>query len=703
MKYYLTQFARCFFTPFGGFILPLIAWFIYGWLSLSGVISTHISPNIVFGAGMITLLIGTLILIWVILGVKGLNIRTIDHRRKDQQNKHFDLTTKLSLTFLVISTLTLTPILTALYNLMAQSYQAIQSGQKYSVLAAWALLFTCSPINFALLASLFTQLFPDEEKLQASRKSDLPIWRSVWNEAFPPLWLLFTNSTEKEQYNLHGHWRVQAYFTLLYRRWQYFDLKRGLSQQRWLWILIAAALSLLLGKYFIHYFDEWMGLKLQTALSGSNAGAQAANIILFILSAGVLFVIWVFRDQNARWQIENARKDVNLKDFQRISEWAAGMHLPEDKLIEISKTTDANDPKDKRQESSTSIETSLSPKKQHALSRREGGESLQIAAIYQMASFLNGDFGTHFQRPAFRLLTSIYQNLYPESLETFQQATLYTETFSGKTPLTSDTAQKFRNRVNKWRTKTVRPKAQEGIITALDATLFNQHGRVLRQHLGDLPGLILHYADTCRSMLTQPIELMSLNLSGLQAIGADLTEAQLQGADLTEAQLQGADLFKAQLQGADLTEAQLQGADLFSAQLQGANLRGANLQGANLRGANLQGADLFKAQLQGADLRDANLQGADLKGANLQGALVLNGSWDTHTDLRGSDLSQTIIAVGELGWFDDIFTLDRKKTSQLHQQLSAQGATIDERAIPADMDYFNFKTRTWLKSKPEPS
>lgn len=68
------------------------------------------------------------------------------------------------------------------------------------------------------------------------------------------------------------------------------------------------------------------------------------NFIVLIVSAPVAFVIWHFRDENNRQQIENQRKDINLKEFQKLSEWVSGAHLPEIKTV--SKTTQKSSSKD---------------------------------------------------------------------------------------------------------------------------------------------------------------------------------------------------------------------------------------------------------------------------------------------------------------------------------------------------------------------
>ena len=81
------------------------------------------------------------------------------------------------------------------------------------------------------------------------------------------------------------------------------------------------------------------------AIKNSNSNSVGYwNFIILIVSAPVAFVIWHFRDENNRQQIENQRKDINLKEFQKLSEWVSGAHLPEIKAV--SKTTQKSCSKD---------------------------------------------------------------------------------------------------------------------------------------------------------------------------------------------------------------------------------------------------------------------------------------------------------------------------------------------------------------------
>lgn len=79
----------------------------------------------------------------------------------------------------------------------------------------------------------------------------------------------------------------------------------------------------------------------QSSFTEIAKGAGFWNLIIVILGAPVAFVIWIYRDLNNTHQIENQRKDTNLKDFHKLTEWVAGLHILEDKITDTTKTTKA--------------------------------------------------------------------------------------------------------------------------------------------------------------------------------------------------------------------------------------------------------------------------------------------------------------------------------------------------------------------------
>lgn len=103
-------------------------------------------------------------------------------------------------------------------------------------------------------------------------------------------------------------------------------------------VLCAGAMSVII--FVLAYF-----VAIKNSNSNSNGNSVGYwNFIILIVSAPVAFVIWHFRDENNRQQIENQRKDINLKEFQKLSEWVSGAHLPEIKTV--SKTTQKSSSKD---------------------------------------------------------------------------------------------------------------------------------------------------------------------------------------------------------------------------------------------------------------------------------------------------------------------------------------------------------------------
>ena len=95
--------------------------------------------------------------------------------------------------------------------------------------------------------------------------------------------------------------------------------------------------------------------------------------LLLLIGLPVAFLLWHWRDRNVRDQIENARKDTNLREYLEVQKMAAG-------LVE---GTDRDQ----------SVKCQL-----------------QIAALHQIRGFLRGEYGESFRRPAFELLMSGHAN-----------------------------------------------------------------------------------------------------------------------------------------------------------------------------------------------------------------------------------------------------------------------------------------------------
>ena len=113
---------------------------------------------------------------------------------------------------------------------------------------------------------------------------------------------------------------------------------------------------------------------------------QNLAAILTVLSVLVLYVLWVIRDKNKADEIENHRKDINLKDFQQLNMWATGQHFKD--VATIDKDTHP----------------------QIFEQQYDGAMTLKIASIHQLIDFANGKFGKQFKLPARELLLPLLTN-----------------------------------------------------------------------------------------------------------------------------------------------------------------------------------------------------------------------------------------------------------------------------------------------------
>ena len=348
------------------------------------------------------------------------------------------------------------------------------------------------------------------------------------------------------------------------------------------------------------------------------------NFIILVVSAPVAFAIWHFRDENNRQQIENQRKDINLKEFQKLSEWVSGAHLPEIKTMD--KTTQKEGLKDKgeiegelRLIERTTEKTEEYGKKPHAegfdtFGKREGAVALQISAVYNLLPFFRGDYGESFRLPAFNLLKSAWQAMQQDSLKKWE-----------KENLSDDEQQAI--------IEELELKAKSPMGVALTHVLLSLNQKNTQLNLRDFPEMLPNLCLAGMNFHLSGVDEKARDWSGLNLRGVDFREANLREVQFEESQLNRADL-----QYADLSEAKLQNAKLLFAELQNANLSYANLQNANLSYANLQTAYLTEANLQNATLSGVKLQNATLWFAKLQNATLWFAELQ-NAELRECDLS----------------------------------------------------------------
>lgn len=315
--------------------------------------------------------------------------------------------------------------------------------------------------------------------------------------------------------------------------------------------------------HYLAYSDEPIIEVLKNKI-GDSRGLW--TLITAIITAPIAFIIWVFRDINSTQQIENQRKDINLKEFQKIAEWVSGLHLIEDEVTEkiVNQTEQETTRKYTQQSENLSIPT---------FSKKDGAVGLQIAAIYNLLPFYRGEHGESFKKPALNLLLSAWLALQQEAIR-------YLENFDVLT-----NPQEFDDIVEK-----IQENGRSPIGIAITQVLLADGGENLVQYPEVFPNLCLagmdfHLPGLDESVLSLFINIKGKDCSGINLIAANLSEARLDSASLVEARLEGARLVGARLEGASLG-----GARLDRASLRGASLRGARLDRASLIGAHLKGA-----------------------------------------------------------------------------------------------------------------
>lgn len=319
--------------------------------------------------------------------------------------------------------------------------------------------------------------------------------------------------------------------------------------------------------------------------NSSENSVGSWNFIILIVSSPVAFVIWQFRDENSRQQIENQRKDINLKEFQKLSEWVSGAHLPETKAVEKSIT---------KSSFATNDESAVSPKKQiteqieecskeygqkpdtthfDTFGKWDGAIALQISAIYNLLPFFRGDYGESFRLPAFNLLKSAWQTMQQDSLNE-----LMTENLSDEQ--------------RKEIIENLRQKAHSPMGVALTHILLSLNQEGTQLNLRNFPEML---PNIC-------LAGMDFNLSGIKKEAKDLSKLNLQGIDF---------------QGTNLSASNFKETDLFYANLAYANLTSANLSDTILHATNLSFTNLDFSNLSSTYLLDTNLYETKLTSANL--------------------------------------------------------------------------------------
>lgn len=352
--------------------------------------------------------------------------------------------------------------------------------------------------------------------------------------------------------------------------------------------------------HYLAYSDEPIISVLKSKIDDSRG---LWTLITAIITAPIAFIIWVFRDINSTQQIENQRKDINLKEFQKIAEWVSGLHLVEDEVTEQFKNS-ARKRIIKTQRSSNQKETTRKYTQQSenlsipTFSKKDGAVGLQIAAIYNLLPFYRGEHGESFKKPAFNLLKSAWLSMQYKQLSCL-----------------SNRGESVTRAISPIRINGYTP-----LGIAITQVMLCDGGSHFFENHEQFPGICLagmnfHMhgieIDLLKENFMKNARNNKLNFRGANLQGTTLREFDLSTADFTFADISGADLGETILSKAVLSSAICSKTSFVRAKLAG-YLHRYDLDFNTLSTANLYGGHFFKNIFSEKEAKTLKSRGAIL-------------------------------------------------------------------------------------------
>lgn len=249
------------------------------------------------------------------------------------------------------------------------------------------------------------------------------------------------------------------------------------------------------------------------------------TFVSLLFSAPVALFIWHFRDINACQQIENDRKDVNLKEFQKIVEWVGN----------IDSDTDTSSP-------------------------------LVVSSVYNLLPFLRGDRGEDFISPALNLLISAWYKLQEENIRAVRNLKFDSHYFPLKTDH-GNSLEELYDLLNN-----IKNTRDTFLAKAITKVLLSDGGDNLKRDPKIFNNLCLIGMDfNLYGLEHNKLKNLFVNIEG------NLDNLELQGCNLDKFNFHGLKLNRVYLLGASLRETVFQDAWIFLDNLIGTDMSGANL------------------------------------------------------------------------------------------------------------------------------
>lgn len=249
------------------------------------------------------------------------------------------------------------------------------------------------------------------------------------------------------------------------------------------------------------------------------------TFITLLFSAPVALFIWHFRDINAYQQIENDRKDVNLKEFQKIVEWVGS----------IDSNTDTSSP-------------------------------LIVSSVYNLLPFFRGDRGEDFINPALNLLISAWYKLQEQNIYAIRSMQFDSHYFPLKIN-SSNSLDELRGLLNN-----IKNTRNTFLAKAITKVLLSDGGDNLKRDPKIFNNLCLIGMDfNLHGLEHKKLRNLFVNIEG------NLDNLELQGCNLDKFNFRGLKLNRVYLLGASLRETVFQDCSIFLDNLIGTDISGANL------------------------------------------------------------------------------------------------------------------------------
>lgn len=350
-------------------------------------------------------------------------------------------------------------------------------------------------------------------------------------------------------------------------------------------------------------------LSILTFLIGKDLWKNSNGIwtlITAIFSSPVLFIIWRLRDNNITEQINIQRKDISLKEFQKLSEWVSGSHLSE---IDNDNGQESNN-------------INL-----YSYNKRDGELGLQISAVYNLQPFFTGFYGDDFRKPAMNLLLTSWLVLQNKEVNSLINSKFPSEEY-------------FKHLNN------IKTNASSPLAIAITRVLLIDGGKHLKKFPEVFPNLCLAGMNFNLPGIDKNISNLFENedCSGIILIASNIEKMKFNNSILKHSYITGVRAYKAEFKKANLREAKLYDglfdsstfedaildkSDLtltraFYVNFTNANFKRAKLKGTKLHGSNLSESNFHNAKLIESKLISINVNNANFKSANIHNCKIEN-------------------------------------------------------------------------------